>query len=46
MVCNRLEFFSKFFNEPKFKILYTSKCFQVLLCIANNSIKNQSFVYA
>ena len=34
-----------FLNEPKFIILLTIKWFQVLLCITNNLIKHQSFVY-
>ena len=32
-------------NEPKLIYLHTVKWFQVLLCITNNSIKHQSFVY-
>ena len=32
-------------KEPKLIILLTVKWFQVLLCITNNSIKYQSFVY-
>ena len=28
-----------------FICLHTVKCFQVLLCITNNMIKHQSFVY-
>ena len=34
-----------FLNEPKLILLHTIKWFQVLLCITNNSIKHQSFVY-
>ena len=34
-----------FLNEPKLILLHTVKWFQVLLCITNNLIKHQSFVY-
>ena len=34
-----------FLNEPKLILLYTVKWFQVLLCLTNNLIKYQSFVY-
>ena len=34
-----------FLNEPKLILLYTVKWFQVLLCITNNLIKQQLFVY-
>ena len=34
-----------FLNEPKLILLHTVKRLQVLLCITNNSIKHQSFVY-
>ena len=34
-----------FVNEPKLILLHTVKWFQVLLCMSNNSIKHQSFVY-
>ena len=34
-----------FLNEPKLIILLTVEWFEVLLCITNNSIKHQSFVY-
>ena len=33
------------FNSTLFLHLHTIKWFQVLLCITNNSIKHQSFVY-
>ena len=32
-------------NESKLILLPTAKWFQILLCITNNSIKHQSFVY-
>ena len=35
-----------FLDEPNLILLHTVKWFQVLLCITNNSIKHQSFVYA
>ena len=35
----------KFLNEPKLILFNIVKWFQVLLCITNNSIQNQSFVY-
>ena len=34
-----------FLNEPQLILFNTIKWFQVLLCITNNSIKHQSFVY-
>ena len=34
-----------FWNEPKVIVWHTVKWIQVLLCINNNSIKYQSFVY-
>ena len=34
-----------FLNKPELIFLHTVKWFQVLLCITNNSIKYQSFVY-
>ena len=34
-----------FLNEPKLILLHAVNWFQVLLCITNNSIKPQSFVY-
>ena len=34
-----------FLNKPKHILLLTVKWFQVLLCITNNLIKYQSFVY-
>ena len=35
-----------FLNEFMLILLHAFKCFQALLCINNNSIKHQSFVYA
>ena len=35
-----------FLNEHKLILLHTVKCFQLLLCITNNSIKHQLFVYS
>ena len=35
----------RFLNEPKLILIRTVKWFQVLLCITNNLIKYQSFVY-
>ena len=34
-----------FLNEPNLILLHAVKWLQVLLCIINNSIKHQSFVY-
>ena len=34
-----------FLNEPKLILYHTVKWFQVLLCITNNSFKQESFVY-
>ena len=34
-----------FLNESKLILFHAVKCFLVLLCITNNSIKHQSFVY-
>ena len=34
-----------FLNEPKLIYEHIVKCFSILLCITNNSIKHQSFVY-
>ena len=34
-----------FLNELKLVLLHTAKWFQVFLCIPNNSIKHQTFVY-
>ena len=34
-----------FFNEPELIFLHIIKCFQVLLCLTNDSIKHQCFVY-
>ena len=34
-----------FLNKRKLILLHIVKWFQVLLCITNNSIKHQSFVY-
>ena len=34
-----------FLNESKLILLHAVKWFQVLLCVTNNSIKHQSFVY-
>ena len=42
MIC---KYILTFLNEPKLFLLHTVKWFQVLLYIANNSIKHQSFVY-
>ena len=33
-----------FLNEPKLILSLTVECFQLLLCITNNSIKHLSFV--
>ena len=35
-----------FLNDLKLTLLQIVKLFQVLMCITNNSIKNQSFIYA
>ena len=34
-----------FLNKPLLVLLHIVKCFRALLCITNNSIKYQSFVY-
>ena len=34
-----------FLNEPKLILLHTVKWLNALLCITNNSIKDQSFIY-
>ena len=34
-----------FLNDLKFILFHSVKWFQVFLCIINNSIKHQSFVY-
>ena len=39
-------FVNNILDEPKFILMHTVKWYQVLLCISNNSIKHQSFVYA
>ena len=44
MICKHIMLIT-FLNEPKLILLHTSKWFQVLGCIPNNSIKHQSFVY-
>ena len=44
MICKHILFIT-FLNEPKIILLQTVKWFQLLLCITNNSIKHQSFVY-
>ena len=44
MVCKHI-LLIMFLNEAKLILLHTVKWFQVLLCITNNSIKHQSFVY-
>ena len=44
MICKHILLIT-FLNEPKLILLQTVKWFQVLLCITNNSIKHQSFVY-
>ena len=33
------------FKQVRAHVFLTSKWFQVFLCVTNNSIKNQSFVY-
>ena len=43
MICKHI--LISFLNEPKLILLHTVKWFQVLLYIANNSIKHRSFVY-
>ena len=44
MICKHI-LLIMFLNEPKLILLHTVKWFQVLLCITNNSIKHQSFIY-
>ena len=46
MICTHILLIT-FLNEPElsFFFLHAVKWFQVLLCIINNSIKHQSFVY-
>ena len=44
MICKHILLIT-FLNDPKFILLCRVKWFQVLLCITNNSIKHQSFVY-
>ena len=44
MICKHILLIT-FLNEPKLILLCTFKCFQVFLCITDNSIKHQSFVY-
>ena len=44
MICKHV-LLIMFLNEPKLILLHTFNWFQVLLCITNNSIKHQSFVY-
>ena len=44
MICKHILLIT-FLDKPKFILLNTVKWFQILLCITNNSIKHQSFVY-
>ena len=44
MICKYLLLIS-FLNEPKLNYLHAVKWYQILLCITNNSIKHESFVY-
>ena len=44
MICKHISLIT-FLDEPKLILLHTVRWFQVLLCICNNSIKHQSFVY-
>ena len=44
MICKHM-LLIMFLNESKLIIYHTIEWFQVLLCITNNSIKHQSFVY-
>ena len=44
MICKHILSIT-FLNEPKLILLYTVKWFQEFLCITNNSIKHQSYVY-
>ena len=44
MSCKHI-FLIPFLNEPNLILLHNDTWFQVLLCITNNSIKYQSFVY-
>ena len=44
MICKHILLIT-FLNEPMLILLHTVKWFQVLLCITNNAIKHQSFVY-
>ena len=44
MICKNILLIT-FLSEPKLMFFNTVKRFQVLLCITNNSIKYQSFVY-
>ena len=44
MICKHMSWIT-FLNEHKLILLHTVKWFQVLLCITNNSIEHQSFVY-
>ena len=44
MICKHILLIT-FLNKPELIFLPTVKWFQVLLCIINNSIKCQSFVY-
>ena len=44
MIC-KLILLIKFLKQPIFILWHTVKWFQVLLCITNNSIKHESFVY-
>ena len=43
MICKHIV--DNILNEPKLILLHTVKCFQLLLCISENSTKHQSFVY-
>ena len=44
MICKRI-LLTKLLNATKLILLQTVKLFQVLLCLTNNSIKYQLFVY-
>ena len=44
MICKHILLIT-FLNEPELIPLHTVECLQVLLCISNNLIKHQSFVY-
>ena len=44
MICKQILLIT-FLNEPKLILLHALKWLQVFLCITNNSIKHQSFVY-